>query len=74
MGNCRDKFVRLAESRTTRILKEISLLSNLANRSNYSYDSNDVKKIFGALTAELKDAQNRFEVNLKIENKNDFKL
>ena len=74
MTNARDRFVRLAEARTTRVLRDISLLSNLSNRSNYSYTAEDVRKIFNAISSELKDAQSRFETNLKSETKGQFKL
>ena len=74
MGHSRDRFVRLAEARTSRLLKDIALLSNLSNRTNYSYSEEDVKKIFAALTAELKEAQTKFETNLKSESKSQFKL
>lgn len=74
MTEARDRFVRLAESRTTKLLKDISLLSNLSNRSNYSYTADDVHKIFSVITAELKEAQAKFDNNLKAEKKVPFKL
>lgn len=74
MTNARDRFVRLAEARTTRVLRDIASLSNLSNRSNYSYTAEDVRKIFNAISSELKDAQSRFETNLKSETKGQFKL
>ena len=74
MSVSRDKFVRLAEARTTRILKDIDLLSNLSNRTNYTYSSEDVRKIFGVLSSSIKDCQSRFENNLKAQSKNEFKL
>ena len=74
MTNARDRFVRLAEARTTRVLRDIASLSNLSNRSNYYYTAEDVRKIFNAISSELKDAQSRFETNLKSETKGQFKL
>ena len=74
MTNARDRFVRLAEARTSRVLRDIASLSNLSNRSNYSYTAEDVKKIFNAINSELKDAQSRFETNLKSDTKGQFKL
>ena len=74
MGYSRDRFVRLAEARTSRLLKDITLLSNLSNRTNYSYTEEDVKKIFNAINAELKNAQSKFETNLKAETRGEFKL
>ena len=54
------RFVRLAEVRTTKALKLIRLIGNLSNRSNYSYSPEQVTKIFKALRTELKDAEDRF--------------
>ena len=41
----REKFKRLAEQRVTKVLKQIKLVGNLSNRSNYEYSDGDVKKI-----------------------------
>ena len=56
----RDRFVRVAEARTNRILDTMRLLGNCSNKSNYDYTEEDVKKIFGALEAELKHQKSRF--------------
>lgn len=60
MSKSRDNFVRLAESRTRRALKDIRLIGNLSNRSNYSWNDEDVATIFSALEAEMKVARQRF--------------
>jgi hypothetical protein len=57
----RERFVSLAEARTRRAIKDIRLIGNLSNRSNYSYQSADVVKIFKALESELKTARQKFE-------------
>ena len=56
----RDRFVRLAEARTNKILEMMRLLGNCSSKSNYEYTDADIKKIFGALEKELKNAKNRF--------------
>lgn len=56
----RDKFVRLAEARTNKILEMLRLLGNCSSKSNYEYTDEDVRKIFGALEKELKNTKNRF--------------
>lgn len=48
-----DNFIRLAEARVTRAIEAIRVLGNLANRSNYEYDEEDVKKIVNTLQAEI---------------------
>ena len=49
-----DKFKRIASYRTQRMLTDLRLLGNCANRSTYSYSETDVNKIFGAIEKELK--------------------
>jgi hypothetical protein len=56
----REKFVRLAEQRVNRALREIRLIGNLANRSAYESTEEDVKKIFRVLQKELEAARARF--------------
>jgi hypothetical protein len=57
----RERFVRLAEKRVARTIKDIRLIGNLSNRSNYSYNQDDVRKILGTLETELKNLRHRFE-------------
>ena len=64
MRNKQEKFIEIAEKRVTRLLEEIRLVGNLSNRNNYSYSSDDVSKIFGAIDAELRTAKKRFEIAL----------
>lgn len=56
----REKFVRLAENRTNKILDMIQLLGNLSSASTYEYTQQDVEKIFGAIDAAAKEAKKRF--------------
>jgi ribosomal protein L7/L12 len=49
----RDKFVRLAQSRTVNAIKAIRVIGKLGNKSHYEYDEKDVKKIATALTKEI---------------------
>lgn len=57
----RDKFVELAEKRVQRAIKDIRLIGNLSNRSNYSYTDQDVRKIHTALKKALDDMKARFD-------------
>jgi hypothetical protein len=57
----RTKFVELAEKRVTRAIKDIRLIGNLSNRSNYSYSEDDVRKIIRTLRNELDALKARFE-------------
>lgn len=57
----RERFVVLAEKRVARAIKDIRLIGNLSNRSNYTYTDEDVKKIVNALNNELANMKRRFE-------------
>ncbi|NVL91024.1 MAG: hypothetical protein HWN69_08575 [Desulfobacterales bacterium] len=57
----REKFVTLAEKRVTKAIKDLRLIGNLSNKSNYSYTAQDVKKIVNALEAEIKFLRQRFD-------------
>lgn len=59
--NSRKKFVELAEKRVTRTIKDIRLIGNLSNRSNYSYTDEDVRKIYRTLKTELDNLKSRFD-------------
>ena len=59
----RDKFRRLAGSRTRNTLKCIRLMGQLSNKNAYDYEMNDVEKMLGACEAELKQARRRFAFN-----------
>ncbi len=61
MGKSRENFVRLAENRTNSILKSLDLVGNLSNRSNYTFEDEDIKKIFGAINKRLKEVRQKFE-------------
>jgi len=56
----REKFITLAEKRVTKAIKDLRLIGNLSNKSNYSYDEKDVKKIIGALDSEIKKIKQKF--------------
>ncbi len=56
----RDRFKRLAQARTNRIISTLRLLGNCSSKSNYEYTDEDVRKIFSVIERELKAARNRF--------------
>ena len=69
----RDKFVRLAEARTNKIIDMIQLLGNCSNQSQYEYTQKDVNKIFNAIQSELDAAKKRFNKQ-ESQKGNKFKL
>lgn len=54
------KFIRLAEKRTGRILKNLKQLSYLSNRGNYEYTQQQLSEMFDAVDRELTAAKNVF--------------
>ena len=72
METKRDKFVRLAEARTNKIIDMLRLLGNCSNKANYDYTDADVQKIFNTIEKELKNAKNKFTTS-ELENEK-FKL
>ena len=64
-----DKFIRVAEARTNKIIDMIRLLSNCSNTATYEYTDEYVKKIFSALESELKACKNKYHDNSNKESK-----
>lgn len=56
----RERFIRIAEARTNKILAMLRLLGNCSSKANYEYTDKDIKQIFGALEKEIRNTKNRF--------------
>lgn len=56
----REKFVRLAEARTNKIIEMLRLLGNCSSKANYEYTDDDIRKIFSTIDKEVKKTKNRF--------------
>lgn len=56
----RERFVRLAEARTNKIIDMIQLLGNCSNTSIYEYSDSDIEKIFTTIETAVRDAKRRF--------------
>ena len=56
----RERFVRIAEVRTQKIIDMIDLLGNCSNQYNYEYTPKDVEKMFTAIESALKSSKARF--------------
>ncbi len=65
-----EKFKRIAENRTNRIIDQIRVLGNLSNTSNYEFTMDEVDQIFKSIQAELKKTKELFEM----ENEKKFRL
>jgi len=67
----RERFKRLATTRTNEVLRRLKVLSNCANRSAYDYAEDEINKIFSTIERSLRDAKSKFHYpKVKI----DFKL
>ncbi|MGN0837868.1 MAG: hypothetical protein ACI4NN_02115 [Pyramidobacter sp.] len=56
----REKFVRLAEARTNKIIDTLQLLGNCSNTSAYEYTQKDIDQIFQAIETEVREAKKKF--------------
>ena len=70
METKREKFIRLAEKRVNSVIRELELIGNLSNKSNYDYDDNDVEKIIKTLKKAVIDLDSKFTSKAK----SNFKL
>lgn len=60
MESKKDKFVRIAEARTNKIIDMIRLLGNCSNKASYEY-SKKMSENFTAIENELKAAKAKFD-------------
>lgn len=58
--NKRDKFVRIAEARTNKIISMVQLLGNCSNKATYEYTEKDITDIFNTIEKELKISKQKF--------------
>ncbi len=68
------RFTRLAQTRTTNVLRAIRILGNLSNTSNYEYTPDQVTKIFKAIQDQLDIAESKFEAGARKSVSEKFKL
>ena len=73
METKRERFVRLAENRTNKIINMVRLLGNCSNRSAYEFDKDDVQQIFASIEEEVKNAKSKF-LQADDHNQSTFKL
>ncbi|OFN96737.1 hypothetical protein HMPREF2619_00360 [Streptococcus sp. HMSC074B11] len=73
MEDKHERFLRLAESRTNTVIQKIHLIGDLANRSNYDYNEDEVSEIFKAIELEIQRTKKMFEVEfIKKDNRFSF--
>lgn len=55
-----DKFKRLATQRGNKVINNIELIGNLANKSNYAYTDKEVNHLFQIIESQLKITKLKF--------------
>jgi hypothetical protein len=64
-----ERFRRLATARGDRLIREIALLGNLANRKNYDYTEDEVEQLFRPIEAELREVRAKFDPHIPSDRK-----
>lgn len=59
------RFKRLANKRANKALNQLRILGNLANRSYYDYNEDDINKMFKAINFQLKIVKGKFHTRPK---------
>jgi len=68
----RERFIRIVERRVNKILYNFDSLGKCANKKNYEYNEDDVKRIFQAIDKKIKAIRKLYENSN--ERKNSFRL
>lgn len=61
----RERFVRIAEARTSRAIKAVRLIRNLSNTYLYEYENAEIETILSALQQEIDSLKLVFEKKSK---------
>jgi hypothetical protein len=61
MESKKEKFKRIAEARTNKILYMIRLLSNCSNKNVYEYSEEEVSKIFKTIEDQLHESKKTYK-------------
>ena len=56
----RQRFITVGEARVNKILDSLDGLYNLANKNNYEYNLEEVKRMFEAIRAKIEDMEEFF--------------
>jgi len=67
------KFIELANKRVNRAIKDIQLVANLANRTNYEYTDEQSRKICKVLQLEIDQLKQAFSTTGESQ-KSEFRL
>lgn len=68
-----ERFRRVAENRTNRVIDTLRLLGNCSNTGNYAYTKDEVTRIFDAIEKSVKETRKKFD-EVQIESEERFRL
>ena len=71
MEQKRNRFKRLATTRTNAVLHRLKVLGNCANRQLYDFDERDIEKVFSEIEKKVRETKSKFHFNKRQEQ---FKL
>lgn len=57
----RERFIRIIERRVNNLLNNLDSLGKCANKKNYDYNDEDVKKIFKAIDNKINDIKELYK-------------
>ncbi len=58
----RERFKRLAGSRTNEVLKKLDILGHCANRHTYEYTADEIKAMFLAIEKKLNEVKIKYKL------------
>lgn len=61
MENKKERFIRIAELRTSKIIESLISLSKLSNKNNYDYSERELRQIFRAIDQQLNSTKLAFK-------------
>lgn len=70
----RDRFLNVASKRVQRIIDDIDLLANCANKKNYDYGEEDVKKMLCTIKSKIRNLESVFNQENSKNSKSVFKF
>lgn len=74
MKSKRERFENVASKRVQYIIDKLDLLSNCANRNNYDYSEDDVKKMFTVIRDQVRKTELKFNEGIDKRTKKTFKF
>lgn len=61
----RQRFIRVVETRVSRLLEAFDNVGKCSNRANYEYSDEDVKEIFKEIGKKMRETKMLFEIGSK---------